>query len=228
MQVTTKREYDALQERHAERWALRACRSATFIQCLKKFAITPTIRVSTPKGESIVIHASDIYAARKKFFAGLDLEQDRCHLTAVGDKIVDLFQHWLLNEHTDRYTYIIADAHRKWLRQVMILVVARHLMEQKYALYIAQGSKAFVDAWACNEMCRLQLLNSLTSELARLVHHIMDDPEQQQTLIDQFHADLDARMSGQLFAAPDPLPTLPEDVTLPFALLTQREEPHIE
>ena len=97
-------------------------------------------------------------------------------------------------------------------------------MERKYVLYISQGEKTFADAWACSEMCRLQLLHSLTSELARLVHHIMDNPEQQQALIDQFHADLEIRMRGQLFAAQDPLPALPRGVTLPFAMITQKSE----
>ena len=73
-------------------------------------------------------------------------------------------------------------------------------------------------------MCRLQLLNNLTSELARLVHIIMRDPEQRQELIDQFHADLDVRLKRQLFAAPDPLPALPEGVALPFTLLSQKSE----
>jgi hypothetical protein len=107
---------------------------------------------------------------------------------------------------------------------VIILVVARRLMEQKYSLYIAQGHQAFADAWVCSEMCRLQLLSSLTGELARLVHHIMDDPEQQESLIDQFHGNLDIRMRGHLFTAPEPLPPLPEGAILPFALLSQREE----
>lgn len=103
------------------------------------------------------------------------------------------------------------------------------MMEQKYALYISQGSHTFADGWVCSEMCRLQLLNSLTSELARLVHHIMDNPEQQQALIDQFYVDLEIRMKGQLVPATDPLPVLPEGVTLPFALLAQkREEAHDE
>ena len=159
----------------------------------------------------------------------LESDQEACRMTLQGDKCVALYQDWLLNEHTDRYRSITLDAHRKWLRQVIILVVARHLMEQKYALYIAQGSHTFADVWACSEMCRLQLLNSLISELARLVHHIVDKPEQQQALIDQFHTDLAIRMKGQLFAATDPLPVLPEGVTLPFALLTQkREEAHDE
>ncbi len=224
MQLPMKAEYNVLNERHAERWSLNACRSATFIQCLKKFGIAPTITVNTPKGKSIAINASDIYAARKRFFAGLDLEQDVYHMTAGGDKLVDLYQDWLLHEYSDRYHYVMSDAHRRWLKQVIILVVARCLMEQKYSLYIAQGHQAFADVWVCSEMCRLQLLSSLTGELARLVHHIMDDPEQQESLIDQFHGDLDMRMRGHLFTAPQPLPPLPEGVILPFALLSQREE----
>ena len=224
MQLPMKAEYNVLKERHVERWALNAYRSATFIQCLKKFGIAPTITVSTPKGKSIAINASDISAARKRFFAGLDLEQDACHMTSVGDKLVDLYQDWLLHEYSDRYHYVASDAHRKWLRQVIILVVTRHLMELKYTLYIAQGHQAFADLWACSEMCRLQLLNSLTGELARLVHHIMDDPEQQQSLIDQFHNDLDIRMRGHLFIMLEPLPSLPEGEILPFALLSQGEE----
>ena len=100
--------------RHVERWALRACRSATFIQCLKQFDIAPTLTVSTSQGTSIVIHASDIFAARKRFLASLDLEQDGCHMTAVGDSVHRIFQHWLLNEHTHRYRSIALDAHRKW------------------------------------------------------------------------------------------------------------------
>ena len=168
--------------------------------------------------------ASDIYAARKRFLSILESDQEACFLTLVGEKYVNLYQHWLLNEHTRRYRSMTLDTHRKWLRHVIILVVARHLMERKYLLYISQGQEVFADTWACSEMCRLQLLHSLTGELARLVHHIMDNPEQQQALIDQFHADLEIRMRGQLFSAKDPLPALPSDVTLPFALTTQKSD----
>ena len=228
MQLPTKAEFDSLIERHTERWALCTCRSATFIQCLKKFGITPTITVGTPTGKSIAINASDIYTARKRFFAGIDIALDLCCLTAIGDKLVDLYLDWLLNEYTNRYRFVTSDTHQKWLKMVIILVVARYLMGLKYALYITQGYQTFADAWVCSKMCRLQLLNNLTSELARLIHHIMDDPEQRQSLIDQFHKDLDIRMRGHLFAATDPLPPLPEGVILPFALLSQREEMYEE
>ncbi len=224
IQFSTLSEVDVLRERYTERWALGVCRSPTFIQSLRTFHIAPTITCVTPKGTSITISASDMYGARKRFLSKLESDQEACFLTLVGDKYVDLYEHWLLNEHTRRYRFMTLDTHRKWLRHVIILVVAKHLMERKYVLYITQGQKAFADTWACSEMCRLQLLHSLTSELARLVHHIMDDPDQQQELIDQFHADLEIRMRGQLFAAQDPLPALPNDVALPFALITQKSE----
>lgn len=224
MPLPTKAGYNVLRERHAERWAIGACRSATFVQCLKAFNVAPTITISTPKGKTITINASDIYAARKRFFSSLDLEQDACHMTSAGDKLVNLFQDWLMHEYSDRYRSLVTEDQQVWLRQVVILVIARHLMEQKYTLYIEQGRQTFADPWACSEMCRLQLLNSLTGELARLVHHIMDDPEQQQSLIDQFHNDLDIRMRGHLFIVPEPLPSLPQGEILPFALLSQGEE----
>jgi hypothetical protein len=224
MHLSTMTDYDALRERYAERWALNVSRSATFIQCLEKFDVAPTITVNTPKGKSIVINASDIYAARKKFFAKQDSEHDLRHMTLVGDRLVDLYEHWLLNEHTERYHYVLSDVHRKWLRRVIILMMARHLMEQKFALYEAQGSQTFVDDWACGEMVRLQLLNSLTSELARLVHHIVRDPGQKQELIDLFHTDLDVRVRELQLSKPEPLPPLPPGEILPFALPSQGKE----
>jgi len=221
MRIAIATAYDALKERYAERWALVACRSAAFIQCLEACDIAPSLAVSTPRGKSIIIHASDIFAARKKFLADLDLEQDACHMTSIGDTLVSLFVDWIMHEYSGRYRYIVSDDQRKWLRQVVILVVARHLMHQKYTLYTAQGRQAFSDAWACSEMCRLQILSSLTGELARLVHHIMDTAERQQALIDQFYDDLDVRMRACSLTVPEPLPPLPEGAILPFALLSQ-------
>lgn len=221
MRISISTAYDALKERYAERWALVTCRSTAFIQCLGMYNIAPSMVVSTPRGKSITIHASDIFAARKKFFAGLDLEQDECHMTSVGDTLVSLYVDWIMHEYSDRYRFIVSDAQQKWLRQVVILVVARHLMHQKYTLYTAQGRQAFSDNWVCSEMCRLQILGSLTGELARLIHHIMDEPERQQALIDQFYNDLDARMREHPLAVPEPLSPLAEGATLPFALLSQ-------
>lgn len=223
MNMPLQTEYDVLKERYAERWALDACRSTTFSGCLKAFGIAPTITVSNAKGKTLTINASDVYAARKRFLAGLELEQEASALTSMGNKLVDMFLDWLLHEYSDRYRSIVKEDQRVWLRQVVILVIARHLMEQKYTRYIEQGRQAFADPWVCSEMCRLQLFNHLTGELARLVHYIVRDPERQQTLIDQFHVDLDMRMRGGLFALPEALPPLLEGVSLPFALLPQEK-----
>lgn len=217
--------FDVLKERHAERWSLEACRGATFVQCLRAFGIAPTIAVSTPQVRSTSIRAIDIYAARKRYFGGLDIERDvHCCMTTLGDKLVDLYRDWLTHDYTGRYRSITSDAHQQWLKRVIILVVARHLMEQKYAHYAARGCQAFADAWACGEMCRLLLLVSLPGEMARLVHHIVRDPEQRQALIDQFLTDLEVRMRAHPLAAPETLPPLPPGAKLPFALLSQAAE----
>ena len=96
-------------------------------------------------------------------------------------------------------------------------------MEQKYTRYIEQGRQTFADPWTCSEMYRLQILHALPGELARLVHHIVREPERQHMLIDQFHSDLEARVRGGLFAPPEALPPLREGTRLPFAPLSQAE-----
>jgi hypothetical protein len=83
MPFLTKAEYDVLIERHTERWALKACQSTSFIQCLKAFDVVQAITVITPNGKSIAISASQVYAARKRFFDGF-VEQDLYHMTEVG------------------------------------------------------------------------------------------------------------------------------------------------
>jgi hypothetical protein len=154
-------------------------RSTTFSGCLKALGVAPTMTVSNAKGKTLTISASDVYAARKRFLVGLELDQDAYAITSVGNKLVDLFLDWLLHEYSDRYRSIVKEDQQVWLRQVVIFVIARHLMEQKYTLYIEQGRQTFADPWVRSEMCRLQLLNNLTGELARLVHHIVRDPERQ-------------------------------------------------
>lgn len=217
-------ESDIIRERYTERWALSVCRSPTFIKSLNAFGLAPTITVHTPKGKPVTIDASDIYAARKKFFARLDLGQDLNHMADMGDRLVELYQNWLLHEYSDRYRYIQSDDQQQWLTQIIILVVARHVMEQKYELYINQGAPTFADNWVRTEMIRLQLLNSLPAQLAQMVHHILRDPAQEQALIDRFHSDLDIRMKGHLLSISAPLPPLASGITLPFALLAQRKE----
>lgn len=190
-------------------------------QSLKAFGVAPAITVSNARGKTLTVRASDVYAARMRFLAGLGTDQGAFALTSVGDKLVEQFFEWLLHEYSDRYRSIVAEDQLAWLRQVAILVVVRHLLEQKYTGYIEQGRQTFADPWACSEMCRLQILHALPGELARLVHHIVHEPERQQTLIDQFHSDLEARLRGGMFAPPGALPPLQGGAGLPFAPLSQ-------
>ena len=111
-------EKDVLRERYAERWALGACRSATFSGCLKAFGVAPAITVSNARGKTLSVRASDVYAARTRFPAGPEPDQEDFALTSVGDRLVELFLGWLLHEHSDRYRSIAAEDQLAWLRQV--------------------------------------------------------------------------------------------------------------
>src|SRR6185437_9018928 len=72
---------DDLRECYAERAFSDTCRSATFQSIAEHFGIPSHMAVSTPKGKNMTLHASDIWAARKKFFAHVELDQQSCRLT---------------------------------------------------------------------------------------------------------------------------------------------------
>jgi hypothetical protein len=226
MQRPSDPAHQMLLERYAERKALAVCRSATFLKCLKDYEVAPTTTVISSKGVSITVRAIDIYALRKRLCEQVNLEHIKYPLSTVGEHIVEVCEQWLLNEHTGRYRLLISPAQHQWLRRVLILVVVRHIMEQKYECFTKEGRQTFVDPWVCSEMGRLTILHSLPGQLAQLVHHIQRDPVQAQKIIDEMYNNTDIRMKVCLFANPEPLPPLPQGVHLPFALLAQQKEPH--
>ncbi len=216
-------ETDDLRECYAERGFSDTCRSATFQSIAEHFGIQLDMPVYTPKGKKMIIRASDIWAARKKFFARIEMDQQSCRLTVSGEKLAELFSQWLLHDYSDRYTLLVSGEQQEWLQRVVMLVIARHLMETKYELYL-QGLPSFVDEWVCNKVCHLQLKGSLPGELARMAHHIVKNPEQQAALIEQFYVETDERMIRHQFILPKPLPPLSEGTILPFALLLSPAE----
>ncbi len=226
MQTPSDTAHQMLLERYAERKALEVCRSATFLKCLKDYGVAPTTPVNSPKGVSITVRAIDIYALRKRLFELVNLEYIEYPLSSVAEYIVDVCEQWLLNEHTGRYRLLLSPVQRQWLRSVLILVVVRHIMEQKYERFTKEGRQTFVDPWVCSEMGRLTILHTLPGQLAQLVHHIQRDPEQAQRIIDEMYDKTDIRMKECLFASSDPLPPLPQGVHLPFSLLAQAKELH--
>ena len=226
MQTPSDAAHQMLLERYAERKALEVCRSATFLKCLKDYGVAPTTTVISPKGVSITVRAIDIYALRKRLFELVNLEYIEYPLSSVAEYIVDVCEQWLLNEHTGRYRLLLSPVQRQWLRSVLILVVVRHIMEQKYERFTKEGRQTFVDPWVCSEMGRLTILHTLPGQLAQLVHHIQRDPEQAQRIIDEMYDKTDIRMKECLFASSDPLPPLPQGVHLPFSLLAQAKELH--
>ena len=216
-------EMEDLREQHAERGMVDLFRNATFVSLIRQYGLEEHVVVSTPKGKTLTIKASDVYTARHKFFARFDLNLQSCRLTISGDVFGELFWNWLLHEYSPRYRFITSEEQQRWLKQVVALVVARHLMETKYALYL-QGEESFADGWACGAICHLQELASQPENAARTIHHIVKDPVQQTVLIEQFYQQADERMKRHQFVLPEPLPPLPQGAVLPFALLMQPKE----
>src|SRR5579859_35926 len=122
-----------LQEQHLERWGLNTYRSATFLQVPQAYQLAPTLQVCTPKGSSLTLRASDIYGARLKGLASLEPGQNRFPLTQWGEALVTTYREWLTTAYSTRYRYLTTEVQRTWLTQVVILVVTRHLLEDKWA-----------------------------------------------------------------------------------------------
>lgn len=213
-----------LLEQHLERWGLDTYRSATFLKVPHAYRLAPTMLVTTPKGSTLTLRASDVYGARSKFFARLDLEEDRYALTRLGGKLIRLYQNWLTTEFSERYRCLTTERQRDWLTGVVRLVIVRHLLEHKCVCSLIEGRPAFADRWVGSVMGYLYLYHRLPGEQARLVHHIVRDPDKQHALVEQFLDDLDVRMQGLQFVRSEPLPPLPADLQVPQVLLEPPEE----
>lgn len=219
--MNTLSELALLQERYLERLALPVSQPASFLGALAEYHLAPTSTVTSPKGKEFTLHASAVYGARNKYFARVDLAwQQRCPLLLLGESLVAGYQQWLTTSYTRSYRCVMTDEQRTWLQQVSTLVVARHLMERKLAGFLAADPHAFADSWVCCMMDRYSLVHLIPGEQARLVHHILREPEREQALIEHFVSILDDRMRRHPFVVPVPLPLLPEGVQLPLAYLS--------
>jgi hypothetical protein len=141
-------------------------------------------------------------------------------LSKDGPALAELYQDWLLSQHTPRYQGITSPAHRAWLKQVVILAVVRFLTWQKYERYSSGEREALADPWVANQLHQLHLLREVTKDLPRLVHHILDNPEHGQQLIEQFCTTLDKQVQEHTLVLPEALPELPDGVSHPFLLLS--------
>ncbi len=221
-------------EQHAERRALAMLRGVTFTDCLKLNHLSPTREVLTPKGDKLMLRGSDIYQRETwhKFLAQSQQASPVTQLTVVGEGLAQQYQAWLLSAHTARYQALSTREDLAWLERVVLLAVTRRIMEEKYEQYSTQGQETFADPRVASEMGRLLLLHHLVREAARLVHHIVKDPEQAQALIAQFYQEHERQMQARALLTGGALPVPPSAATPdssaePGAYETpQEEEPH--
>jgi hypothetical protein len=202
-------------EQHAEQWALMVVRGTTFTDCLKLNGLAPSRQVSTSEGKTFTLRGSDIYDSRtwKKFLASTGQQESIYQFTDQGEQVAEHYKIWLLNEHTDRYQALSAEADLAWFEQVVTLAVTRHIMEQKYQAYTTQGLETFADPRVAMEMGNVLMLNHLMKEAARLVHHIVKKPEQARQLIEQFYEEHDRQMQARSLLMREPPQTLPPGAT---------------
>ena len=183
-------------EKQAEYRALSVLRGATFTDCLRLNEIAPTIQVVTAHGKMFTVRGSDIYDHHTwhTFLVATCQEGEHYHLSEHGELLAQSYQTWLLTQHTERYRAIVSKEDLAWLERVVLLVVTRRIMEQKYAAYTTRGLQTFADLRVAIEMGNILLLNTMMKDTARLIHHIVKKPDQMQQIIKLFFDELFGQM----------------------------------
>lgn len=217
MRKRPARDFSLLLEQHLERQALAVCRPASFLGVIRACGLLPTLAVPQANGTVLHLRASDLFAARTKWLANQELGEERTCLAERGRPLMAAFQTWLTTSYTPRYRSLSADAQRVWISQVVMLVVVRHLMEEKCRRLLTEGRPTFADPWAGNMMCYLRLQHELPGEVAHLIKQ-RETPELWPSLIQSFLIELDKRTWAHPVVEPTSLPPLPKGIALPFVL----------
>ena len=219
-------EEQILLEQYAERAALSVVHGANFTQCLTINGLTPSMTVMTPTSRQFTIHGRDLFDDRtwKKFLSSQDLAGEQCRLTGVVDPLAKGYRSWLLTSYTPRYQALSTQTELAWFEQVTLLVIVRKIMEDKYATFVREQREAFADPWVAEEMSVLMRLNTMASEIAKSIHHIVKQKNAAQALLEQLYETHAAYLERRSLHARTPLPALPPGATLPLMRLTAGKE----
>jgi hypothetical protein len=101
-----------------------------------------------------------------------------------------------------------------------LLVVVRKIMEDKYARLVREEHDAFADPWVAEEITVLMRLNTMASEIAKSIHHIVKQKSMAQSLLEQLYTTHAAYLEKRSLQAHTPLPSLPPGVALPLQHLS--------
>jgi hypothetical protein len=226
MQTTIWTEEQSLLEQHAERAALSIVRGANFTHCLTINGLAPSITVMTPTNHPLTIHGRDLFDERtwQKFLRTQDQLVKPYRLSEHVDPLVKGYRSWLLTSYTSRYQALSTQMELGWFEQVTLLVIVRKIMEDKYARLIRQQRDAFTDPWVAEEMRVLMRLNSMASEIAKSIHHIVKQKEAAQSLLEQLYKTHAAYLEHRSLHTQTPLPALPPGTTMPLLRLAAGKE----
>jgi hypothetical protein len=226
MKTSLLTEEQRLLEQHAERAALSIVRGANFTQCLTINGLAPSITVMTPTNQPFTLHGRDLFDERtwQKFLRTQEQLAEPRRLIKHVEPLVKGYRSWLLTSYTPRYQTLAAQTELDWFEQVTLLVIVRKIMEDKYARLISQQRDAFTDPWVAEEMSVLMRLNSMASEIAKSIHHIVKQKEAAQSLLEQLYKTHAAYLEHRSLHTQTPLPALPPGTTMPLLRLAAGKE----
>ena len=221
MKISLLTEEQRLLEQHAERATLSIVRGANFTQCLTINGLAPSITVMTPTNQPFTLHGRDVFDERtwQKFLRTQEQLAEPRRLIEHVEPLVKGYRAWLLTRYTTRYQALSTDKELAWFEQVTLLVIVRKIMEDKYTRLVRQQSDAFADPWVAEEMSILMRLNTMASEIAKSIHHIVKQKDVAQPLLDQLYKTHAAYLEQRSLHEQTPLPAVPPGTTMPLLKL---------
>lgn len=177
-----------LSEQDAELDALTVLVYANINDCLEAFGLPVSIEVVTAKGVTITIYGRELFDKKRwKTFLKQTQTPESYQLAGVVEALAKRYVEWLVTKHTPRYRAITVEADLAWLQCVAVLAVKRHMMEQKYEVFLTQQRMTFAEPLLIASIAVIKAYHQMVKESARVAHHIIKDPEQAQLLLKQLH-----------------------------------------
>lgn len=208
-----------LREQQAELDALTVIAYTNASDCLVAHGLASSIVVTNTKGETITISGSDLFDRKtwKTFLLKTQPTAEVYQLTGTVEPLAKQYAEWIVTQYTPRYRAITAEADLAWVKCVAVLVVKRHILEQKYDAYLTQQRTTFANPLLIAHMAVITGYHAMVKECARTANHILKDAARTQELLQQFaensrHLAPDIQMSAEkLIALPSTSPSLQEE-----------------
>jgi hypothetical protein len=214
-----------IREQKAEYKALPLMLYANFTKLLRESNVVTEIVVHHgEKEQKIKCSYVKNRSTWKKFLTSIGQPIEPCRLAGSVETLEVEFLRWLLTSFTKSYQTIETERDLAWLKQVVNFSVRSFIMENKYKAYIRQRPGAFASPEVALVMTIMMELRDLQTEVPRVIHHVVKDPELRKELLEQHFGKFEQMLQQIRFLLQEPLPPLPQLMSGAFEPKKEKDE----